>query len=132
MENENFKITYSAESNDEIKSIREKYIQKEETPLERLRALDANVGKKATKVSLIIGIIGTLIMGFGMSLTMSDFGKLISIDGQTGFICGILLGVIGIAVLATAYPIYNSMVKKERKRIAPEILALSDELMENH
>lgn len=132
MKNENFKITYSAETNDEITAIREKYIQKEKTALEKLRALDANVGKKATKVSLIIGIIGTLIMGFGMSLTISDFGKSISLDGQIAFIVGILLGIIGIAVLATAYPIYNAMVKKERNRIAPEILALSDELMKNN
>jgi len=32
-------------------------------------------------------------------------------------------------VLAVAYPLYNRTLKKERERIAPEILRLTDELM---
>jgi len=40
-----------------------------------------------------------------------------------------VIGIIGMAVLAVAYPLYNRTLKKERERIAPEILRLTDELM---
>lgn len=120
-----FKITYSAEDSEEIKAIREKYISKEESPLERLRRLDEAVTKKATAASIAVGIVGTLIMGFGMSLIMSDFGMLFK---SYGFLMGIILGIIGIAVIALAYPMYSYRLKKEREKTAPEILRLTDEL----
>ena len=40
-----------------------------------------------------------------------------------------VIGVIGLAVVGVAYPLYNRTLKKERERIAPEILRLTDELM---
>ena len=127
MENKDtFKMTYSAQQQDEIKAIREKYAPKEPTKMEQLRALDESVTKKATGVSIAVGVIGTLIMGFGMSLTMSEFGKHF---GDFGFILGIALGVVGIGVLACAYPLYTRILKKEREKIAPRVLSLTDELM---
>ena len=42
---------------------------------------------------------------------------------------GILIGIIGIVLVSVAYPIYNSIIKKEREKIAPEIIRLTDELM---
>lgn len=44
-------------------------------------------------------------------------------------IIGTVLGVIGIILVALAYPIYNHMLKQERERIAPEIIRLTDELL---
>ncbi len=124
--NEKFEMTYSAEQQEEIDKIRKKYMPREQDKMEILRALDASVSKKATAVSIIVGIIGTLLMGVGMSLTMSDFGKII---GSIAMPVGITVGIVGIAVLACAYPIYNHTIKKERKKIAPEIIRLTDELM---
>ena len=42
---------------------------------------------------------------------------------------GILLGLVGIAGAAMAYPVYSRILKREREKIAPEILRLSDELL---
>lgn len=127
MENKDtFKMTYSAQQQEEIHQIRNKYIPQEPDKMEQLRALDGSVGKKATMVSIIIGVIGTLIMGIGMSLAMSDFGNIL---GENGFVVGIAVGVVGIAAIACAYPLYNHTLKKERERIAPEIIRLTDELM---
>lgn len=127
MENKDiFKMTYSAEQQDEINQIRRRYMPKEESKLERLRALDATVGKKAAILSIVIGIIGTLIMGMGMSMAMTDFGN---IFGNYSFFIGIVTGVVGIVILAAAYPLYNYTLKKEREKIAPEILRLTDELL---
>ena len=134
-QNENkevFSYSYSAKEQEEIKKIRKKYItndpQKHEDKMERLRFLDASTTKKGTIASLVIGIIGALILGTGMSLAMTDIGSFLGND-TLALIIGILIGVLGIISVALAYPIYNLITAKERKRIAPEILRLSDELM---
>lgn len=125
-EKDTFKMTYSASRQEEIEKIRKKYMPEETSKMEQLRILDGKANKKATAVSVGVGVTGTLIMGIGMSLIMSDFGKFL---GEKSFASGIALGVIGMAVLACAYPLYNHTLKKERKKNAPEILRLSDELM---
>ena len=37
--------------------------------------------------------------------------------------------IAGMVLVALAYPIYNRVLKKQREKIAPEILLLSDELL---
>ena len=120
-ENNAFQYTYSAGNQEEIKQIRSKYLPREENKLERLRKLDAGVTQKATMYSLIVGIIGMLRLGGGMSLCLTA--------GEMWMFLGIPIGIIGMAILSFAYPIYNRIIKTERKRIAPEILRLTDELM---
>lgn len=118
---EKFSYTYSAKEQEEIQRIRKKYAAAEEDKMEQLRRLDAGVTEKATVVSMITGVIGALILGCGMCCTMVWQGM--------WFIPGILLGLIGMAVAALAYPIYQRVLKKEREKIAPEVLRLTDELM---
>lgn len=130
MENkETFNYTYSAKEQDEIKAIRKKYAAPEETEdkMAQLRRLDASVYSKATTVALVVGIIGALIMGFGMSLVMTDIGA--AFGTFLAMVIGIGVGVIGIILVCLAYPLYNRTLKKEREKIAPEILRLTDELM---
>lgn len=126
-----FSYTYSAREQDEIKKIREKYSKKasSEDKLERLRSLDANVTRKANVISLVIGILGTLLLGLGMSLAMSELPAQLGIDGAASMLIGALIGLFGIALAALAYPVYSLVVRRERARIAPEIIRLSDELM---
>lgn len=123
---ETFKMTYSASQQEEIQKIRSKYVPKEESKMEQLRLLDASVNKKATVVSITVGVLGTLIMGAGMSLVMSDLGSLV---GAAALPAGIVIGLVGMGILALAYPLYNRTLKKEREKAAPEILRLTDELM---
>ena len=128
-EKETFKFTYSAKEQDEIKAIRKKYATPEETEdkMTQLRRLDASVTQKATTVSLVVGIIGALIMGIGMSLVMTDIGNILGTP--LALVIGIITGIIGIILVCLAYPIYNRTLKKEREKIAPEIIRLTDELM---
>lgn len=116
-----FEYTYSAKRQEEIEKIRNKYMGKEEDKMEQLRKLDQSVERPGTITSIVMGVIGTLIMGTGMSLAMVWGGALI--------LLGILIGVMGIAVLALAYPVYKSMTKKQKEKLAPQILALSEELL---
>lgn len=126
---ENFSYTYNALDQEEIQRIRNKYLPKEEDKLTTLRKTDALPAKKATCISLIIGIVGTLIMGSGMSLIMTDLFKTLNLDFSLAVIIGVCAGVVGMVMLALSYPLYKSVLKKERKKIAPEILRLTEELM---
>ena len=126
---EDFKFTYSAKEQEELIKIRQKYQPQEEDKMERLRKLDASVTQKATAVSISIGIIGSLIMGTGMSLIMTNLGESIGLYGMTGMIVAIIVGMIGMVFIGCAYPVYNRVIKKEREKIAPEILRLTDELI---
>jgi len=132
MENKaHFQYTYSAREQAEIAAIRKKYVAPEQTEdkMEQLRRLDTAVTQKATTVSLVFGIIGTLIMGSGMSLAMTNLGTLLGLRQEMVMLLGVAIGVVGILLVALAYPIYNRVLRKERKRIAPEILRLTDALM---
>ena len=132
MENkETFQYTYSAKAQEEIRAIRKKYAAPEQTEdkMAQLRRLDAAVTKKATSVSLVFGIIGALILGMGMSLAMTDIGRIFGLAGGMAMLTGILIGVVGIVLVCAAYPVHNAILRKEREKIAPEIIRLTDELM---
>lgn len=128
-ENGGFKFTYSAKEQAELKKIREKYENREEDKMERVRRLDRGVIKKARTVSLILGIIGTLVMGCGMSLAMTELSDIFGISASSAMLAGVIIGVIGIIIAGVAYPIYGLIVKREREKIAPEIIRLTDELL---
>ena len=48
---------------------------------------------------------------------------------MTNILVGIITGVLGVILAALAYPVYSKVLKREREKIAPEILRLTDELM---
>ena len=127
MENkEGFSFTYSAQQQKEIEEIRKKYLPREENKMEQLRKLHAIPTQKAQATSIAVGVIGALIMGTGMSLAMTEIGAAL---GVFAMIIGIVVGIVGMVLVAVAYPIYNRVLKKQREKIAPEILRLSDELL---
>lgn len=128
MDNQNsFQYTYSAQQREELNAIRKKYLPQEEDAMERLRRLDGIPARKAQSISIGLGVIGALILGTGMSLCMTGLGAAL---GSLSMVVGILVGLLGIALVAAAYPVYMSVLKKERQRLAPEILRLTDELLQ--
>ena len=120
-EKEVFEYTYSAPANSEVIRIREKYLPREVTKLDQLRALDTSVTKRGNAVSIAHGTVCALILGLGMSCCLVWAG--------VWFVPGILIGCIGLAGVTATYPIYNHIVKQDREKIAPEILRLSEELI---
>ncbi len=130
-EKSGFTYTYSAKEQAELKQIREKYTSptKEEDKMERLRRLDASVTKTAQIVAFVFGVIGTLILGFGMSLIMTELSEILELSGDEAMIVGIIVGIVGGILASLAYPIYHAIVKVKRKKLAPEIIRLTDELM---
>lgn len=130
-EKNGFSFTYSAKEQAEIKQIREKYTPptEAEDKMERLRRLDAGVTRGAQTVAILLGVPGTLILGTGMSLIMTDLATILGPYEDMSMIIGIAVGVIGGVLVSLAYPVYNAMVKARRRKIAPEILRLTDELL---
>ena len=119
-EKEVFEYTYSAPHRSEVQKIREKYLPKEVTKLDQLRALDTGVTRRGTAVSLIHGILYALVLVLGMRCCMVWDGIL--------FVPGVVIGCTGLAGVAATYPIYNHIVKQDREKIAPEILRLTEEI----
>lgn len=128
--NESFEYTYSAPEQEEIRRIREKYLPKEEreSKLEKLRRLDESVTRKGTVWSLVVGILSCLVLGIGMCCCLVWMD--VVWNGVRLLWIGIPVGVLGMAGMGCAYPLYKRLTESERKRLAPEILRLTDELMQ--
>lgn len=118
-----FEYTYSAKQQEEVEAIKRKYMPVQEDKMETLRKLDKSVSQPGTIVGLLLGIVGTLIMGTGMSMVM--------VFDKVFFIPGIIVGILGIIILASAYPVYKKITEKQKEKIAPQILALSEELLKS-
>ena len=108
-----------------VEKIRSQYTE-QHTELDALKALDAKVKKPAYVFGYTYGSIGAIVMGAGMSLVMTDIGAAL---GRLAMIVGIVVGLVGMVLAALAYPVYNRVLKKQRQKIAPQILHLSEELL---
>ena len=115
------RYTYSAKEQEEVKRLRNKYMPKEADKMEQLRRPDRSVTRKGTAVSIVVGIIGAVTLGSGMCCAMVWMGQ--------WFVPGIVIGLVGIILVSLAYPLYTHITQKEREKVAPEILRLTDELM---
>ena len=127
MENNSVEYTYSAKRQQEVEEIRKVYLPKQEDKMEQFRRLHAIPMQKAQAAALAVGIIGALILGTGVRICMTELGAAL---GEFAMVMGILVGIAGMIPVAFAYPLYSRILKKERNKIAPEILRLTDELMQ--
>ena len=116
-----FEYTYSSERQKEIEAIRRKYEPKTEDKMEQLRKLDKDTEKKGTIAAIIVGVIGLLIFGTGLSMAM--------VWKETLLVAGSMVGLLGMILMASALFVYKVVTKKQREKVAPQILALSEELM---
>jgi len=118
-----FVYTYSAQNNKEIEKIRSKYLPKEESKLEKLIRLDKQTEKKGQAFSIVLGVIGSLLLGVGMCCTM------VWNVGIVMVVIGIIIGIIGMGIIGLAYPMYKKLTVRERAKVAEQIIALSNELL---
>lgn len=122
-----FEFSYSAPTDAErreIENIRAQYEEnssRREGKLERLRKLDSLVKNSAMAVGITLGVIGVLIFGVGMTMVLE----------WNLVLWGVLVGVVGVVPMAVAYPAYNAVLKKNKKKYGEEILRLAEELMPN-
>lgn len=110
-----------------VQKIRTQYTEKQHTALEQLRALDAKVKRPANVFAYTYGSLSAIIMGSGMSLVMTDIGSMIGMDET--MVPGIAIGVVGMVMALITYPIHKRILNARRKKYAPEIMKLSDQIM---
>ena len=121
MEKETFKYRYSSERNREIEAIRSKYLPKVESKIDVLKRLDARVRDAGQLEGLTVGVVGALVFGIGMCIGL---GAIVAAP-----ILAALFGTVGAAIMVCAYPIYRSISRRIRNELTPEILRLSDEIL---
>ena len=110
-----------------VQKIRTQYTEKQHTELDALKALDAKVKKPANVFAYIYGSFSAIVMGAGMSLVMTDIGAMIGLSAA--MVPGIVIGIVGMGMALTTYPIYKKMLSNRKKKFAPQIMELSDRLM---
>lgn len=110
-----------------VQKIRTSYTEKEHTQLDALKALDAKVKRPANVFAYIFGSIGAIVMGSGMSLVMTEIGDMVGIENP--MLPGIVIGIVGLAIVLINYPIYKGILGVRKKKYADQILKLSDEIM---
>ena len=70
-----------------------------------------------------LGVVGALIFGFGMCLSMGILGT-----GLVSMIFGIILGLLGAAICGVNYLLYKKLLKKGKAMYANDILELAKEI----
>lgn len=104
-----------------VKKILNKYQKRKISKLDELKMLDAKT-KTATIFAYSLGTSGTLIFGFGMSISM----KVILANFMW---IGITLGGIGLVIVVLNYFIYLKLLKKGKIKYSDQIINLSNQLL---
>ena len=93
----------------------------EQTKLEKLRRLDAKVRRPAEIFAYVFGAVGALVLGTGMCLAMQVIANSVA--------AGVVVGVLGIAMVSANYFIYRAILARRRKKYSEEIIKLGNELL---
>ena len=109
-----------------VEKIRSQYIEQEHTELDALKELDAKVKKPANMFGYTYGSISAIVMGAGMSLVMTDIGTRIGLTAT--LVPGIAVGVVGMGMVLSTYPIYKKILNARKKKYAHQIMELSDRI----
>lgn len=119
-----FEFKYTApsiEERKEIESIRNSYVKNSTSnaKIETLRKLDNKVKGTPTCIALILGIVGTLIFGLGLTMILE----------WNIVIWALPVCLVGLVAIILAHPIYHKISIKLKDKYAEEIIKLSDELL---
>ena len=110
-----------------VEKIRSQYMQEQHTGLDALKALDAKVKRPARVFGYVYGTAGAIVMGAGMSLVMTDIGAVLGLEDS--LVPGINLGVVGMVMALTTWPIYKKLLVSRKKKYASRIMALSERIV---
>ena len=106
-------------------AIANEYSKKEESKVIALKKLDRKAKLPAQVFTYTFGIVSALIFGLGMCLAMKVIG-----EGTSMFVIGIIIGVIGMALMGINYPIYKKILENSKKKYAYDIITLAKEISE--
>lgn len=101
--------------------IRDGYVEQRKTKVHELMELHKKVKSPAEIFAYVFGTLGALVLGTGMCLAMKVIGDMM--------IAGVIIGAVGIAMVSANYFLYQKILKRRKAKYAPQILALSDEIL---
>lgn len=107
-------------------NIASEYAPKDDSKIVALKKLDKKAKLPAEIFTYSFGIIGALVLGVGMCLSM----KIIGDQSTLMEILGIIIGLIGIVMVGVNYPIYKKMLENGKKKYAYDIIRLAKEISE--
>lgn len=113
--------TYQVTERDQKRadSIRRQYVPHEENKMEQLQKLDSKVKLPGKIIGGILGVMGALVMGAGMSLVM--------VWGDMTM--GLALSIPGLIVLLLAFLVSHLITSSRKKKYTDEIMQLSDDVV---
>ncbi|MCD8354381.1 MAG: dihydropteridine reductase [Clostridiales bacterium] len=102
------------------------YAPKDTSKVVALKKLDRKAKLPATVFAYFFGIVGALVAGVGMCLSMQVIGT----PGRATMAMGIVIGVAGFLVMAVNYPLYRKISERGKQKYAFEIMQLAKEISE--
>lgn len=119
-----FDYSYSSPDSEEkrwIESIRREYLPQDEhdAKVAEIKKLHKKAKKVPSAIAISIGIIGTLVLGLGMTLTL-EWDQMIA---------GIIVGLIGMAIIFLTYPLYQFMKTRGKNKYGERIIKLAEEII---
>lgn len=102
------------------------YSKKETSKVKQLKRLDAKAKRGANIFTYTFGVISALVFGTGMCLTMGEI-----VNTKSGFIIGIVVGVIGLIGCGINYPIYKKILESGKNKYGSDIILLAKEICED-
>lgn len=106
-----------------VEKIKNSYTEKTNSDFDEIKALDKKVKTPARVFAYVFGTIGALVLGTGMCLAMEVIGNIMWL--------GIVIGIVGIAMVSSCYAIYSKILKNRKAKYSSEIIAKSNELLNN-
>ena len=118
-----FDFSYSSPNSEEkrwIESIRREYLPQDEheAKVAEIKKLHNKAKRIPSAIAVCIGIFGTLVLGVGMTLTL-EWNQMIA---------GIIVGIIGMAIMFLTYPLYQFMKTRGKNKYGDRIIKLTDEI----
>lgn len=121
-EDTSFTYEYSAQMQEEVMKIRDKYLPPKEDEISLLRKLDEQAERLGVLTAVSIGVFGIMLFGLGMTCVLK---------WKAYFVEGVVLGIIGMIMMGMALPLNRYIIKKQREKLAPQVLELTERLLQN-
>ena len=102
--------------------IANQYSAKKESKVIALKKLDRKAKLPANIFAYSFGIFSSLILGFGMCLSMNVIGN------GNFTILGIIIGIVGMILIALNYPIYKKILEESKNKYSYDIIKLAKEI----
>ncbi len=103
------------------------YAPKDTSKVIALKKLDRKAKLPANVFAYTFGIIGTLVFGVGLCLSMHVIGS----NSLGSMVAGVIIGLAGLLMVSVNYPLYRKLLENGKKKYAYDIMLLAKEISES-